>query len=533
MTDRTWSFEDGKRETFAYIAANVPRDGRILDVGPGNGACGKRLQELGYTHVDAVEAWAPYVEEHGLKAIYENVLIEDVSKFEPRVDYELAIMGDVLEHLTVRAASAVLDRMLHRSRLVIVSLPWNMSQGAVGGNPFEEHRQPDLTPLLVSARYPALKPLCVGSRLGVYYAGLHDPPAPAPRMRVAHFAPFAPMACGLYEAARDMVRSDLDAGRDAAFVDVGVTINGQRQAPKPDAADIRRGFTLRPVPFEAVQGHDLFVFHDGVPDAWVVRTQAPILLMMHGQPMDCFKPELYKRGGATYSFFPAFAAWPRVKRLVTMWPEFMPFWQPIVPAGKLRAVDAPVCDQDHFRPEGDVHVIAADKRGEFNVLIAASWREIDPYEIVHGLLLAASGIPGLKVHMYAIEQPIGPWEFIFQHMRRLGIQGELCARMPGMDQVYRSMDLVLNPHRIATRIVMEALSCGTPLVGGLGCRWTPWTAPADNPELVADAVLAAHSAIAADPKAVRGEALSVARAFSHEAWQSHIGPVYEEALSAP
>jgi hypothetical protein len=37
-----------------------------------------------------------------------------------------------------------------------------------------------------------------------------------------------------------------------------------------------------------------------------------------------------------------------------------------------------------------------------------------------------------------------------------------------MEQIYRSMDMVLTPHRIVTRIIGEAMCCGVPVVAGGG-----------------------------------------------------------------
>jgi len=45
-----------------------------------------------------------------------------------------------------------------------------------------------------------------------------------------------------------------------------------------------------------------------------------------------------------------------------------------------------------------------------------------------------------------------------------------------MPTVYRAADILLTPHVIATRVVREACASGIPMIAGIGCRYTPYTA---------------------------------------------------------
>lgn len=256
--------------------------------------------------------------------------------------------------------------------------------------------------------------------------------------------------------------------------------------------------------------------------------------MLHGRPLACFRPEQNsKNHSRSYSLIAELAAWPRVKYMVTMWPDHVPFWRPIVPCRKLYCLDAPPIDERRFCAEGEEHNVGPAHRGDFNILIADSWREdIDVYEIAHAPLFAASKIRNMRVHFYAVETPLGPWEHIFTAYRKAGILGEVCARMPDMEKVYRSMDCLLTPHRIATRVMAEALSCGLPVVGGLGCKWTSYTGSPESPQSVAEALVRCYQDWKLSPAEVNKMALQTASSFRLQRYIDAMNPIYKSIIHA-
>ncbi|MFH1569789.1 MAG: hypothetical protein ABIL09_17465 [Gemmatimonadota bacterium] len=352
-------------------------------------------------------------------------------------------------------------------------------------------------------------------------------------MKVAHFAPFAPRACGLYEAARDFVLADQLAGRSAIFVDVGsVGDGGAYQPPRPGAEDVRRSWTLRVSPQDEALSADLWVVHNCINDrAFSARAGQPMVWVLHGRPVDCFRPEFWRRGAASYSTYAEVAAWPRVRRLLTLWPEHAPLWAPIVPAGKLAVLPAPPIDQDLYSPDGPVHEFAPEHRGEFHVLIADSWREDDPYYLVHGVALAARKIPGLRLHLYSCEQPSGPWDHLYRHLRGLGVLGETRGRMGDMDHLYRAVDLVLTHNFSVSRIVAEALSCGTAVLAAAPNAFATFTYPAQHDAYgVRDALIFARRQLADADCGLSGPVIRPAEAFCPRRFGAALGPVYAAAL---
>jgi hypothetical protein len=138
------SSEKGK-PTIAKWFKDIPGKRLILDVGPAWGTYSRLLREERQIW-HAVEIHKPYVRRFKLERLYDKVFVEDVRRFVPSNKYDVAILGDVLEHMKNDEAVAVLGTLLRYSRYVIVSLPLDLETGAGPGtgdvdwnNPYEVH----------------------------------------------------------------------------------------------------------------------------------------------------------------------------------------------------------------------------------------------------------------------------------------------------------------------------------------------------------------------------------------------------------
>lgn len=306
-------------------------------------------------------------------------------------------------------------------------------------------------------------------------------------MRIVHVAPFAPGRCGLYESAADLVRGERRLGHTAVLVDAGVPGEGAHYGEEDHG--------IRSEPPIAACGADVLVTHTSPPDD-VLRLArgAPRVHVIHGRPESSFR--LSQKGGASpvYDLYATWAREGKVDRWVTLWPEHLPYWSAILPEDRLSCTSAPPCDLERWTPAGPKH--KWEPGGRWNVLVADPWREdSDPFHVVHGLLLLAKRRPGVKVHLYACATPVGPWEHLFRALRRADALGETKGMMRDIDTRYRAADLVVTPHRIATRIVREASACGaTVLTGSLPGtgQWGAYGCDPLDPESVASA---AHHAL--------------------------------------
>ncbi len=167
-----WSAPTHDEAVERFVLGVLPRTGGIvLDLGAGAGKYGKMF--LGHAHVDAVEAFEPYVERFSLRTIYRTVFVQDVRDFVPRVagaEYHVAILGDVLEHLPVPDSQRLVGELLEKRLRLVVVVPFLYPQGVVEANALEVHQQPDLTLEVMCARFPALR-LIEGTPTSGFYTG--------------------------------------------------------------------------------------------------------------------------------------------------------------------------------------------------------------------------------------------------------------------------------------------------------------------------------------------------------------------------
>ena len=165
------SYHFGKPEAIEFILKNTTTESKILDVGPGVGTYADLLKEYS---MDCLEIYEGYVEAYNLKEKYKNVYVGDIVDFNTS-EYDFVIIGDVLEHLTIEQSHIVLEKCKN----VLVAVPYICPQGGVDFyynehhlvNPYEEHKQSDLTPLIFLTRYPTLG-LIWSNELYGYYSNI-------------------------------------------------------------------------------------------------------------------------------------------------------------------------------------------------------------------------------------------------------------------------------------------------------------------------------------------------------------------------
>lgn len=147
------SYDTGKDVICDWVRKNFTTDSVILDMGACDGKWKKLLPEY---QMDAVEIWKPSCE--GITQIYRYVFHRDIAGFNYNY-YDLIIFGDVIEHMDVKTAQRCIRYALDRCKDLIVSVPFLYPQDSVGGNPWQKHKQPDLTAEIFAERYPELEVL--------------------------------------------------------------------------------------------------------------------------------------------------------------------------------------------------------------------------------------------------------------------------------------------------------------------------------------------------------------------------------------
>lgn len=137
-----FSDSQGKAEIATWVTKIQPAN--VLDIGPGAGVYSDLVRQNAQPNtVDAIEVWAPYVQQFRLHEKYDTILISDIMVIHPNFihGYDLVIMGDVIEHLTRCEARAILAELVENNANVVVSFPvLHLDQGDYEGNWFESHR---------------------------------------------------------------------------------------------------------------------------------------------------------------------------------------------------------------------------------------------------------------------------------------------------------------------------------------------------------------------------------------------------------
>ena len=149
-----------------FLINNYPEDYTVLDVGPYDGRWSNSLRHH-FKHMDAVEAFEPYVEQYNLKEKYDNVFISDVREF--NFDhYDIIILGDVVEHMPIEDAQKLLSELKEKSKQLLVVIPFEYPQDEYDNNKYQIHFQEDLTDEIFSERYQGFSLLAKDEVRGAY-----------------------------------------------------------------------------------------------------------------------------------------------------------------------------------------------------------------------------------------------------------------------------------------------------------------------------------------------------------------------------
>ena len=148
-----------------HIKKHYPNNKKILDIGAGAGKFGQLLN--GYP-IDAIEIYAPYIDEFELHDIYNNVFNVNCLDFDRFHEYDLIVMWKTMEHLSVEESRFLVEKIKAADVDFIFSVPFKLKQGVCHNNIYEIHKQEDLTPELVKQRFPEFEILAETKAHGCY-----------------------------------------------------------------------------------------------------------------------------------------------------------------------------------------------------------------------------------------------------------------------------------------------------------------------------------------------------------------------------
>lgn len=169
----------GKEELYDWVIRNISKDKKILDVGFGWGAIGRYLRQYAYKYIDGLDVWPDEIDDYGLHSVYDNIFIGDMRNFEKYDKYDAIIYGDSLEHIPLKDATDLLERVRKEVDYLVISIPYNAVMQSSSDNPHDKHEQDTVDKEYMKEHYPYLT--CIfedsmtdyGGLIGVYVWSKH------------------------------------------------------------------------------------------------------------------------------------------------------------------------------------------------------------------------------------------------------------------------------------------------------------------------------------------------------------------------
>jgi len=142
-----FSIKVGKPAILKWFIENKNSIHKVIDIGVGCGTYSTLVRNICNTaEWVGIEVYEPYIEEFKLKEKYDVIINEDARTldYQSLGKFDVAIAGDVLEHMTKEEAVILVDKLLEIANTLIISIPqWYSPQGESYGNVHEIHIKDD------------------------------------------------------------------------------------------------------------------------------------------------------------------------------------------------------------------------------------------------------------------------------------------------------------------------------------------------------------------------------------------------------
>jgi len=104
--------------------------------------------------IDGIEIHRIYVTQFDLERKYDKLYIWDVLQHCFLENYDVMVLGDVLEHIDKQAWQKLLEYLKTKCNTIYVQIPYLLEQWVEFNNIYETHLQADLTNEIFLERYP-------------------------------------------------------------------------------------------------------------------------------------------------------------------------------------------------------------------------------------------------------------------------------------------------------------------------------------------------------------------------------------------
>ena len=343
-------------------------------------------------------------------------------------------------------------------------------------------------------------------------------------MKVAHFSRFVPNQSGQYGTVKDLIKAERGLGVDAGFI---APMMGQ--GVETSAAIARKDGWLQTEKMEWADDADILVRHVLVPSKMVHSGKQAKVMCLHGRPENSFLLGIYSLNAVYNTVYYERKTW---DMFVTFWEEFKFHWSQLIDdsESRLRYVPA-MCDLDLYNPEGDKRDLG-ELSGKPNIVIADMWREdTTPYNVLHAAAyFKANYCPEAAIHVYGIPKDKKSIVDLNRILKNKGVIGETIGLCRKMEKTFRAADIVVTPHVIATRVIRESMSCGTPIVAGGDCPYTQYGGDPRNIQAFAKEINRCWEDIKVNPDLGKDFRLRAEKEFNLEQTGRAMIAVFDEVL---
>ena len=167
------SASNGKQAIKKYIKEKSYK--KILDIGCGRGTYAllfKDEEDFTFVGVDVIDYRKRFPWLENIYTSYNICDMREVEKIKELGYFDLIILGDVLEHISVEDAQKVIENYKKQCKCLLVAVPYLYPQH-FPNNHYEDHIQDDLTNDIFLERYPGFKLFKQYSRNGKPFYGYY------------------------------------------------------------------------------------------------------------------------------------------------------------------------------------------------------------------------------------------------------------------------------------------------------------------------------------------------------------------------
>jgi len=335
-------------------------------------------------------------------------------------------------------------------------------------------------------------------------------------MRIAHWSLFAPNQSGLYHTTKDTVLAQRAAGIDCALIDA---TDGMAKTDGHFATES----------WHYADTADVYVMHLAIPEPYY-SDGTPQVILLHGAPLYSMQTELYgleDGNPSPWSTILRYFARTDPTLYVSMWErEQGAYWNALdAGRGRMRYVPRGMdAAGNGLSPDG----LARTLTGSPAIVIADQFRYFkDAIPSLYGALEYWRQNPAARVHLFGLpakghraRDTIDRWIEGGDLRHCIGSVNGIVDYLP---EVFRGADVLLTTVHGESRVVLEALGCGCPVVGPLAEA----TARCDRfwePERVASAI---RYVLASAPSRA-AIAAGIGSAYPMTATVAALKSVYEE-----